>query len=555
MTRRRTAFVMSALTALFGAYGGLAVAQEFPVHPKALTTPAAGTSDDFVKSAAVSDGFVAAWNKTTGGKTSVVIRRFAADGAQVSDLAMVEDGTSAGTPVEGRPEVVNLGGDRIGVVWMGAGPALKGAVYDATTGALSAPVVYFSSGTLANVPHDLALFENGAVAIVTRRAVFDGEDTTVFFADQTMTQVGPSQVVEHDASGLSKSGVYDHTLVRVGPNVAVIYRNVSERLKRNTYSANGDFLGSKFMEDVSRPWNEVEFRKFTVKTDNFPGGGYVVAWTNYRDDTKRLIFAQVYGRDGNVKRTTQSFGPGASTMQPDVFVFDEGYGVGWLQASEASGLMTHQIEFYKDQLDDPRIVTEYYGAHGQSGIAPPEEASNFVRLPNGDFVRLFVADGRIYGDRIPKPKLGENMSVDELKGSSGSDVIVASLAKGDVKGGDGDDIIESGRYTKLILAGKGDDVIASRGYSPESPLRIKGGAGDDIFRITGPSVEILDFKGGDRLDLSMFGYDDWKAALKNTTKVGKDLILELSPRNSPNVTKVKLIGVRKKDLKINNIMN
>lgn len=513
-----------------------------------------------MKSAAVSDGFVAAWNKTTGGKTSVVIRRFAADGSQAGDLAVVEDGTNASTPVEGRPEVVNLGGDRIGVVWMGAGPALKGAVYDATTGALSAPVVYFSSGTLANVPHDLALLENGAVAIVTRRAVFDGEDTTLFLVNQTMTQVGASQVVEHDASGLSKSGVYDHTVVRVGSNVAVIYRAVNERLRMNIYSAAGVLLlDSKFVADVSRPWNEVEFRRFTIKADNSAGGGFLVAWTNtYQFDIQtRFTYVQTYDKKGKVKRSARNYGSlGSYAMQPDIFVFEEGYGVGWLQTRGAANLVTHQIQFYEADAD---LVSEYYGARGPSGIATPGEASNFVRLPNGDFVRLFIADGRVYGDRIPEPKIGESLSANELKGSSDADVLLPArnfADYGDMRGGDGDDIIETGWQPKLIRAGRGDDVIVARTSSPNTPITISGGSGDDTFRITpGAFVEITDFKGGDRLDLSMFDYGDWKAALKNTTKVGNDLILDLGPPTGGSAARVKLIGVRKKDLTINNIMN
>jgi hypothetical protein len=528
--RRRRCFVAAAgaLTALLCA--GPAVAQEFPVHPMALTFPGEGTTHDFVKAAPVSGGFVAAWNRVTDGKTSVLIRRFAADGAQVSDLTVIEDGALAASPVEGRPDVVNLGGDRIGVVWMAAGQTLKGAVYDAATGQLSDPIKYFSKGALANVPHGLALMKNGRVAMVTRRAVRGGEETTLFILDQSMAQVGASEVVERDESGHSKSGVFDQAVVANRSGAMVIYRATDQRLMQRWFDgavlSSPDALRPPLITHI--PGSPV-YNAYTITAKALPNGGYAAAVEDlvaHGHYDFRTVYVRGFTPKGgllrrSIYREDVSYGHLADHVKPGIFVFDQGFGVGWRHHPRTPGSVTQRAGFFdldRKELSQ-QVITEYFGADGPSGVENPGDASEFVRLPNGDSVRLFIADRRIYGDRIPAATVGQSDTKggDKIVGTPGADVLLGGRGDDRIRGGDGDDIIDGGDQFDYVHAGKGDDLIIAEDYlNPHQ--KIKGGPGADVFVIRASSVNIMNFEKSDRLDVSGFNYKTREEALANAVQ-------------------------------------
>ena len=562
LCRRAFAAAAVALTALLGA--GPAFAQQFPTNPKALTFPSEGTTHDFVKAAPVSDGFVAAWNRVTDGKTSVLLRRFGADGAQASDVTVIEDGAFAASPVEGRPEVVNLGGDRIGVVWMAAGPTLKGVVYDATTGQLSEPIRYFSKGALANVPHGLALMENGRVAMVTRRAVRGGEETTLFILDQSMAQVGASQVVERDESGYSKSGVFDHAVVANRSGAMVIYRTADQTLTQRWFDGTGALLeavvvGRTFFVAPDSPL----YAGFTIEAKALANGGYAVVTAEIGSEF-RPAYVRAFSRKGELLRggaaSVDDDYP-ADYIQPHIFVFDQGFGVGWRNHPKTMGSVTQRAKFFSLERQElsKEIVTEYFGSDGPSGVDDPGEDSEFVRLPNGDSVRLFVADRRIYGDRIPAAKVGlsDKFGRDKMKGTSGADVLLGGRGKDRIKGREGDDVIDGGTETDVIDGGEGNDLIITKSDVNEDRPNISGGPGADVFVIQRGWIKIMDFEKIDRLDISLFNYRTRKEVLARAFQYSGYVYIGLSDQLNENRqgAAIRLRNFKLKDLTAANIIN
>ena len=566
--RRHAAVAAFALTALLGA--GPAVAQEFPVHPMALTFPGEGTTHDFVKAAPVSGGFVAAWNRVTDGKTSVLIRRFAPDGSQASDVTVVEDGALASSAVEGRPEVVNLGGDRIGVVWMGAGPKLKGAVYDATTGELGKPVTYISDGAIANAPHDLALLETGIVAMVTRQTTVEGVATILFRLDQKMKKSGRAHIFSLDSSGNTVTGRNDLTVVASRPHATrrevgvLIYRHPVDRtLRGKKFDLGGDPQGKTgflIAPASGLPANDPRNEDFAVNATQLSDGTYAIAYSDFADagfQSRRIRIERFKRASRNIGTIELDLGRRDDQTEPDLFPYGDGYGVAWSQTSQGSGLSTQRMRFSGSAVTGvngftPEIITEYYGAAGPSGIAGRGETST-VPLPNGDLLRLFSANGRIYGDRVPRP---QGSSPDGLTGTVGPDLLLGGLRKDRILGEDGDDFIDGGDGADYVDAGPGDDVVVANNVTTEGPeVGTYGGPGADVFVINPGSAKIWDFETVDRLDVSRFNYATPEAALANVEQDGGNAVIHLRDQLGDAEAIVRLRNFKLKNLTAANIIN
>lgn len=82
---------------------------------------------------------------------------------------------------------------------------------------------------------------------------------------------------------------------------------------------------------------------------------------------------------------------------------------------------------------------------------------------------------------------------DTLGGGAGDDELSGGAGRDTLSGGDGDDMLSGGAGRDILTGGAGDDVL-------------EGGAGADRFAFSGDfgADTILDFGGGDRIDLTSF---------------------------------------------------
>ncbi len=524
-------FFAAALTA------SQAAAADFPTIATPVTTPPAGASDSFIRTVGLSDGFVVAWNRAQSNEFAVVVQRFKADGKPVGQPANVDKRDPGEFAIEGRPEVVNLGGDKIGVVWKGSGPTLKGAVFDAKTGTVGAEISYLGGNTAASLIHDLVLMKNGRVALVTRSFATGGEDTTLFILDQNMKQVGSFRIVEDDVSGPFGAGSFEQTVVAHGSGGVVIYRAVDYQLMARPFDSSG-VLGAPFkINSTPMPYLDFYgFGRFTVKAEALPNGGYVVTWPTYDAGQQNFfnVFARVYddkgkpvGKDFIVHRDVSG-----EQREPEIAVLAKGFAIGWHNYQRVGAYSTQRMRHFdlegKAMSDD--VVTEYLGPDGASGLSIVSEDSEYAPLPNGDVLRLFTANNRIYGDRIPGPKTGSGKN-DKLEGKAGSETLLALNGKDVVTGKDGDDMIDGGESDDVIDAGPGNDHIVPAGGDDT----ITGGPGADVFvfRPKGGKDAILDFETVDRIDVSAFHYNSHAAVVASAQQVGKDVVITLVDQTDP----------------------
>lgn len=524
-------FVAAALTA------SQAAAADFPTIATPVTTPPAGASDSFIRTVGISDGFVVAWNRAQSNEFAVVIQRFKADGKPVGQPANVDKRDPGELSIEGRPEVVNLGGDKIGVVWKGAGPTLKGAVFDAKAGTVGSEITYIGGSSAASLIHDLARMKDGRVALVTRSFATGGEDTTLFILDSAMKQVGASKIVEDDGFGPFGAGSFEQTVVAHGSGGVAIYRAVDYQLMARPFDSSG-VLGAAFkINSTPMPYLYFDaFGRFTVKAEALPNGGYVVTWPTYDAGQTNFfnVFARVYdnkgkavGKDFIVHRDVSG-----EQREPEIAVFDKGFAIGWHNYQRVGGYSSQRMRHFtfegKPMSDD--LVTEYIGENGASGLSIVSEDSEFAPLPNGDVLRLFTANSRIYGDRIPGPKTGSNKN-DKLEGKGGSETLLALNGKDTVTGKEGDDMIDGGESDDVIDAGPGNDHIVPAGGDDT----ITGGPGADVFvfRPKGGKDAILDFETIDRIDASAFHYNSHAAVVAAAQQVGKDVVITLVDQTDP----------------------
>lgn len=527
---RRCTVAAAALMAFLGA--APAMAADFPTTATPVTTPAVGSGDSIIRAVGVSDGFVVAWNRSENNEFAVVVQRFRADGRPVGKPTIVDKRDPGEFAIEGRPEVVNLGGDRVGVVWKASGPTLKGAVFDAKTAKMGPTVTYLTGNTAASMIHDLALMKSGRVALVTRSFATGGEDTTLFILDNAMKQVGGSRIVEDDISGPFGLGSFEQTVVAYGNGGVAIYRAVDYQVMARQFDNSGN-LGAPFkINTTAMPYFYLDaFGRFTVKAEPLPNGGYVVTWPSYDAGQVNFfnVFARVYGANG--KPVGDDFivhrDVSGEQRQPEIAVFDKGFAIGWFNAQRIGGYATQRMRYFdfagKPMSDD--LVTERFGIDGASGVAMASDDFEFAPLPNGDVLRLFTANNRIYGDRIPAPKFATTGD-DTVKGKGAADTLIAREGKDKITGKGGDDMIDGGEGADEIDAGPGNDEIVAGGGNDT----ITGGPGADVFafRPNGGTNTILDFEPGDRIDASAFHYNSRDAIVALAQQVGKDVVITLA---------------------------
>lgn len=510
-----------------------AQAADFPTRPKRLTTPASGTSDTYFDVVGTTGGFVAAWNRanSTTFQTTIMIQRFTPDGSPVGRPATV-DGPAF---LEGLPQLADLGGGKIGVVWKGpgpsGGPAIKGAIYDAASDKVGAPSPLLASGA-ASFMHDVARMKNGKVAIVTRQSpAFGVESTMLLMADASMKPSGAPRVVEDDKPAPFGAATFEQTVVANGDGGVALYRANDNQLKGVAFDGAGK-LGKPFQINTTS-MTELDlfgYARFTVKAAPLPNGGYVAAWLIY-DAGQRLswnVHARVFdktgkpvGKDFIVHRDTSG-----DQTYPEIAVFDKGFGIVWHNVAVVGAITTQRVRFFDlagAPLSDD-LVTERFGLDGPSGILVPGVDSEIAKLPNGDFIRAFGSGGSLLGDRIPAPRLGAPGD-DTLAGKASSETLLARGGIDTVTGGGGDDTVDGGENGDTIDGGDGaDEVVAGGGDDT-----LTGGAGPDVFvfRPKGGKDTVLDFQNADRIDVSAFHYNRKDDVLAAAAQSGKDLVITL----------------------------
>lgn len=556
--RRSASVAALAAAALVGA--APAVAGSFQSDPKPLTTPAAGGSDQFFEVVGTSGGFVMAWNRAAGSANGVYIQRFKPGGAPIGSPTPVDLKDPDEFGVEGLPELVDLGGNKVGVVWKASGPTLKGAVYDVATGKLGKPVTYLTGNSAASFIHDLAMMKNGRVALVTRSFATGGEDTTLFILDATMKQVGPSRIVEDDISGPFGLASFEQTVVAHGAGGVAIYRAADYQLKATPFDGSGK-LGTPFQINTT-PMGYLygqTFRQFTVKAERLPNGGYVVAWPIY-DPGQYLhlnLHARVYDKNG--KAVGRDFivpqNVSGSQWEPQIVVFAKGFGVGWHNTSIVAGKTSQPMRFFDltgAPLSDD-MVPEYYGSDTSSGIVLPSEQTEYARLADGSFVKVFAANNRIYGHGLPLPTVA-TPGADKIGGTAQDEIILAREEADVVKAGHGDDLIDGGVGPDVIEAGPGDDTIVPGGG--DDVLTGGGGADVFVFRPKGGKDQILDFEAVDRIDVSAFHYRGTGDVVSAAQQVGKDVVITLADQTDAAAVKtiVRLKNYKRENFKDANVI-
>lgn len=546
---------VAALAAATPALGG-----DFRAHPKQLTGPTGGASDGFFEVVGTSGGFVMAWNRASGSANGVYIMRFKADGTPIGKATPVDLKDPNEFGVEGMPELVNLGGDKVGVVWKASGPTLKGAVYDLKTGKLGAPVTYLTGNTAASFIHDLAMMANSRIALVTRSFATGGEDTTLFILDKSMKRVGPSRIVEDDISGPFGLASFEQTVVAHGTGGVAIYRAADYQLKARKFDGSGK-LGAAFQINTT-PMGYLygqTFRQFTVKAERLANGGFVVAWPIYDPGQYNYLnlHARVYGKDGKPagKEFIVPQNVSGNQWEPQIFTFAKGFGVGWHDTSIVGGKTSQPMRFFDlagAPLSDD-MVAEYYGADTSSGIVLPSEQTEYARLPDGSFVKVFAANGKIYGHGVSLPSVASS-NIDKIAGKAEDEIIFARGEGDTVKSGDGDDLIDGGSGGDTIDAGAGKDLLVP-GTGNDV---LTGGPGPDVFKFRpyGGTDQILDFETTDRIDVSAFHYKSAGDVVAAAQQVGKDVVITLADQTGPAGarTTVRLKNVKRANFKDANVI-
>lgn len=534
-------------------------AADFPTNPKALTKPEPATSDTYFDAIGTKDGFVLAWNRGSSStfQTTILIQRFNADGSPIGKPASAEGPAF----LEGLPQLVDLGGGKIGVVWKGpgaSGPSIKGAVYDTGSGKVGASAPLLASGG-ASFMHDVARMKNGKVAMVTRQSpTFGVENTMLVIADASMKASGAPRLVESDKPAPFGAATFEQTVVAFGAGGVAVYRANDDQLKGVAFDGAGKLDKPFKINTTTMPALDLfGYARFTVKAAPLTGGGYVVTWPIY-DPGQALnwnVHARVYDKAGNpvgkdfiVHRDTAG-----DQSQPEIAAFDKGFGIGWHNVATVGAVATQRIRFFdlegKPLSDD--LVTERFGLDGPSGILVPGLDSEITQLPNGDFVKFFAVGGALLGDRIPVPALGSRKK-DDIAGKPSAEMVLAGAGADKATGGAGDDTIDGGDDDDAIDGGPGaDEIVAGAGDDT-----LTGGRGPDVF-VFGPrggKDTVLDFESSDRIDVSAFHYNRKDDVLAAAAQSGKDLVITLVDQKGGGSAVVRLKKYKREDFSAANVI-
>lgn len=518
-----------------------------PTTPKRLTTPGEGASDSRHEVIATDDGFLLAWNRASGFANEVLVQRFSADGKALGKPVSL-DGPRF---IEGLPELVDLGGDRYGVLWKTSSLAegfvqLKSAVIDGATGEASAPVVVVEQRA-ASFIHDLAPLSNGKVALVTRSHL-SGEDTTLQLLDARMRPVGQPVTIEDDVSGPFGAASYEQTVVANGKGGVAIFRAADGQIKGVAFGASGA-PGKPFQINSTDmpPLDFFGLARFTVKAEELDGGGFVVVWSAPDADVPLNfnVMARIYGENG--KPVGRDFvvnqDLAGHQAEPEILAFDKGFAVAWAD-SAVNGKQTHMLRFFDEKgrpaSDD--IVSEHFGVDG-GGVAFAGADIEYARLDDGSYVKTYAADGALVGERVPEARFGSAKS-EKLNGSKADEIILGLAGKDRMDAGAGADTLDGGEGDDILKGGAGDDMLLGGAGKDQ----LYGGAGADIFvfRPGGGADRVQDFDATDRIDLSAFHYDRAEDVLDAARQVGKNVVISLADQadGATGVATVTLTGVK-----------
>ncbi|MGA0530982.1 calcium-binding protein [Hansschlegelia sp. KR7-227] len=514
-----------------------------PTTPIALTRPASGQSYTFFEAIGTKTGFIAGWNKVAGFNTEVQYQRFSANGAPIGKAVTVEGPGF----LEGLPEFVELGGDKYGMVWKTANPiTLESTVIDAATGK-SSPSTVITDKFPASFIHDLAPLPGGKVALVTRSAATGGEDTTLFILDKSMKPVGKPVVIEDDVAGPFGAATYEQTVVSNGKGGVAIFRAADSQLKAVNFDANGKAGATFKINSVEmRSLDLFSLARFSVKAEELDTGGYVVTWTTL-DKGQNINFdvhARVYGENGAAlsKEFSVNTDLGGNQTAPEVLSFEKCFAIAW--SEEFSPLApfreTQSIRFFdkKGVAISDDIVTEYFGSDG-AGLASPSDDTEYARLPDGSYVKIFTANGLVYADGVPAPKVGTARS-EQIAGKNPGEIILGAGGNDTLNGGAGADTLDGGAGVDRLIGGEGADMLIG---AAGNDVLYGGGKGDVfVFRPKGGADKVMDFDRLDRLDVSAFHYDDAEDALADARQVGADVQIRLFDDDGGGSAVVTLVG-------------
>lgn len=505
------------------ALAGPAFAADFPTVPKAITKPGAGQSDDWAKTIGTKKGFLLGFHRNEGIQRTLFVQAFKADGKPAGKPVKVEGPGF----FEGIPEFVALGGDKFGLVWKVMGPSLRSAIVDGATGKVGKPATVID-GKAASFIHDLASLAKGA-AMVTRIApgVF-GEDTVLSILNAKMRPAGAPKLVEDDVPGQLGAASYEQTLVTFAGGGVALFRAADHQLAAAPFTAKGK-LGKRFQVNTTAmpALNLLGLARFNVRAKPLPTGGYVVAWNVY-DPGSSLHFdirARVFDKTGKPVGPDFLVNQDQSGDQsaPEILVFGKSFAVAW--TDKATLFQTTQpmrlFDFAGKPVSD-EIVTEYFGADGE-GVVFPSDQAEYASLPKGGVLKLFSADGKIYGDRIPAPS---------TKGANKDDLVVLGAGNDKISGGRGHDLIDAGAGNDTVDGGPGNDLIVAGPGNDD----LSGGGDPDVFvfRPGGGEDVVQDFDADDRIDVSAFHYNQHAAVLADAKPDGPDVVLTLKDQNDPS---------------------
>lgn len=231
------------------------------------------------------------------------------------------------------------------------------------------------------------------------------------------------------------------------------------------------------------------------------GGGYVVSWTNDKNDDVDVRF-QVFADDGtNVggkKGVPGGKGPDDSTNEAVVVGLEDG---GFIVIYDDDILDNLSFARYDDEgnkigvkgiltsdaatvvdatlMADGRVAVTWIDLGGSSEIAMEiiDPRDDIINVEADDLITTGRQDGSTILGTATDDVIAGVGGADTIKGKGGNDLILGGNGKDLIEGGIGDDTIAGENGNDTLKGGKGADTI-SGGAGNDT---IKGGKGADIL--------------------------------------------------------------------------
>lgn len=267
----------------------------------------------------------------------------------------------------------------------------------------------------------------------------------------------------------------------------------NEQVYLQRYDSDGDKVGGRQL--VSKPVGS-EYNNYP-EIAALDDGGHAIAWTNRDDDNlqDRDVYVRAYGKDGDARS-------GVVRVNTDLKNEQE---LGDVVALPGGGFLVTYISW-----DSQGDVSDLYAVRGRvfdaggkavSGVFDISERTyadmaglSTVRLKDGSIVATWEGDAQ--GDDVLGTILAQGTGKDDV-----IDAVVPTVHHG--RGGD--DRITGTSFDDTLKGDSGADTLAGGRGGDQA----EGGKGGDVFRFAALSDSaeknrdvILDFGGGDRLDLS-----------------------------------------------------